>query len=122
MVPLTARGTFHQYSAEGLPLADTDGYVLESGLESHKEPNIYSDVVPLQVSLGGGIGAEYAPNADGGLRLTAGVYYDYGLFDITRGKVDMIEYNKSSNSYSDPVNTNPHNPLQNIALRIGVIF
>lgn len=122
MVPLIARGTFQQYDATGLNVADKNGYVLENGLESHKEPNIYKDVVPVQVSIGGGIGAEYAPNADGGLRITAGLYYDYGLFDITKGEINMLEYARTSNDYTNIINENPHNPLQNIALRIGVIF
>jgi len=121
MVPLIARGTFYQYDATDLDLADEAGYVLENGLESHKEPNIYKDVVPVQVSIGGGIGAEYAPNADGGLRITAGLYYDYGLFDITRGKINMNAY-VNQIGYTDIREENPHNPLQNIALRIGVIF
>ena len=42
--------------------------------------------------------------------------------NITKGKIPMAEYNATTGSFSDLVEKNAHNPLQNIALRLGVIF
>lgn len=106
-------------------VADIYGYAIKSNESPSKEPNVWKDATPIQFSIGMGAGVEYAPNADGGLRLFAGLYYDAGLIDITNGftgdKVRLREPNTALGS-SGEVKRNPTNMLHNIALRVGVTF
>ncbi len=96
---------------------DDLGYVVE--------PNVWSDITPIQISAGLGAGVEFAPTDPDGLRLYAGVYYHTGLIDITGGFKDKTTFTEAMNA-SNPIpetqDRNPRNAMHNIALRIGVIF
>ena len=104
---------------------DLLGYKVEANNSPSQEPNVWKDVTPIQISLGLGMGVEYSPNAEGGLRIYAGVYYDAGLLDVTNGfsggRVRLREPNTLLGS-SGEVNKNPVNMLHNIGLRIGATF
>ncbi len=120
-IPVSANARI--FSATGV--ADSIGYSISAADEPSKEPNVYSDITPIQFSLGLGAGVEYAPNADGGLRLFAGIYYDTGLIDVTNGftgdNVRLREPNTALGSTGE-VKRNPTNMLHNIGLRVGVTF
>ena len=104
---------------------DSEGFRIEANESPSKEPNVWKDITPIQVSVGLGMGVEYSPNADGGLRLYAGIYYDAGLLDMTNGftskQVRLREPGMALGSTGE-VNKNPTNMLHTIALRIGVNF
>lgn len=116
-IPVSASARI--FNATGV--TDTIGFAIEEGNSPSREPNVYKDITPVQFSIGLGAGVEYAPNADGGLRLFAGIYYDTGLIDVTNGFTGNDVKLREPNS-SVEVNRNPTNMLHNIALRLGVTF
>lgn len=63
------------------------------------------NTVPIGISIGGGLGAEWYPN-DKGLGITAGIFYNNGLIDINA--------NTNSNKYRVTAS--------DISLRLGVFF
>lgn len=135
MIPVTAGAKIFAPDASATGFYDDNDstkYGIPQSTESITERNIWSDITPIQISVGAGAGVEFAPNADGGLRLYAGIYYHSGLIDMTGGFAsDQTVFssarnvNNPDNPSSTTVNTqnrNPRNAMHNIALRIGVIF
>lgn len=129
MVPVIAQGRVYSvdtkandYEPDLNPLA----YSVPEETKSSPEKNIYGEIFPIQIGIGAGAGVEYSPNAEGGLRLFAGIYYDYGVLDVVgRKKIDYEEPLTPANTISgtrETKNLNPRNALHNIALRIGVTF
>lgn len=108
-IPVSGRAGITAPSAANL--SDSTLYGGES-----KGENAYKELNFIQLSLGTGAGVEYSPNAEGGLRLTAGLYYNYGFIDMVK-KTPMYDFN---GNLDDGFNAN--NGIHNIALRIGVIF
>jgi hypothetical protein len=92
----------------------SDEEILYAGTSNGE--NIYSDINFIQISLGTGAGVEYSPNAEGGLRLIGGLYYNYNFIDMTK-RVEMRGFEDNNFTVS-----NPTNGFHNVALRIGVIF
>lgn len=105
---------------------DLTGYQVNSDGEGFiREPNVWKDITPIQFSIGAGLGAEYSPNAEGGLRLAFGIYYDAGLIDVTNtfgGETDYIPATTVTNPNPSVITKSPRNALHNIALRLGVVF
>lgn len=132
MIPVTAGAkVFSPDASAGGFYDDNDStkYGVPQSTESVVEPNVWSDITPIQISVGAGAGVEFAPNADGGLRLYAGIYYHSGLIDMTGGFTSEKTVFTPANNVNNPDNLtinvqerNPRNAMHNIALRIGVIF
>lgn len=104
---------------------DSTRYGIPQTTGSVTERDAWSDITPIQISLGLGAGVELTPNADGGLRIYAGIYYHSGLIDITGGFNENTRFFSPTNANSSVNETqdrNPRNALHNIALRLGVIF
>jgi len=121
-VPVAASAKI--FAADGSE-TDMTGYTLVSGTESVKEPNVWKDITPIQVSVGAGAGVEYSPNSEGGLRIYGGIYYTYGIIDVTNafgGETDFRDATTPTNLTPTAVKRNPYNALQNVALRIGATF
>lgn len=131
MIPVTAGAKIFAPDASATGFYDDNDstkYGVPQSTESITERNVWSDVTPIQISVGAGAGVEFTPNADGGLRLYAGIYYHSGLIDVTGGFSGQTVFSpaKNVNNPEDlPTNKqerNPRNAMHNIALRIGVIF
>lgn len=145
MIPVTAGAKI--FSPESVAASangyanDLTGYRLAPNEESSVEPNIWKDITPIQFSIGAGAGVEFTPNAEGGLRLYAGVYYDAGIIDVIGGFSPDVELRAANTVVDDPATatnetadaenntakvakkvTNPYNMMHNINLKIGVIF
>ncbi|MCP4438205.1 MAG: PorT family protein [Aureispira sp.] len=127
MVPVIAQARIYT------PDTKADGYVkdlnpvaysIPEETKSSLEKNVYGEILPIQIAIGAGAGVEYTPNAEGGLRLFAGIYYDYGLLDVvSRKKINYEEAWTDPNTAGDiDQEINPRNALHNISLRIGVTF
>lgn len=146
MVPVTAGAKIFSpkevaTSASGFK-EDLTGYRILAGEEASVEPNVWKDITPIQVSIGAGAGVEFTPNADGGLRLYAGIYYEAGIIDVIGGFAGDIflkaantvvddpsttTINETLDAESDPTkvaskSTNPYNMMHNVNLKIGVLF
>lgn len=127
MVPVNAGAKIFapDANADGF-LDDNDStrYAIPQTTGSVTERNVWSDITPIQVSLGAGAGVELTPNSDGGLRIYAGVYYHSGLIDITGGFGGQTTFfsPQNPNSIDETQSRNPRNATHNIALRLGVIF
>ncbi|CAA6820958.1 MAG: Unknown protein [uncultured Aureispira sp.] len=134
MIPVTAGAKIFSPDADAVGFyrdSSSTKYAVPEGTESIKEPNVWKDITPIQLSVGAGAGVEFTPNSDGGLRLYAGIYYHSGLIDMTGAFTGQTEFTSAKNvdnpdnSPSTSVNTqtrNPRNAMHNVALRIGVIF
>ncbi|BDS14048.1 PorT family protein [Aureispira anguillae] len=139
MIPVTAGAKIFSpgdvaASANGY-VDDVTGYRIPAGQEASVEPNVWKDITPIQVSLGAGAGVEFTPNAEGGLRLYAGVYYDAGIIDVVGGFGGEMTL-RAAATVDDPATaidesldinaasktTNPYNMMHNINLKIGVLF
>lgn len=104
---------------------DSTRYFVPQTTGSVTEQNVYSDITPIQVSLGLGAGVELTPNSDGGLRIYAGIYYHSGLIDMTGAFGEDTRFFSPQNINSpidEQQDRNPRNGMHNIALRLGVIF
>lgn len=87
-----------------------------------KGENIYKDIFPINLSAGVGAGVEWSPNDGDGIRLIAGIYYNTGVFDMTKkiNLYDPLDINNTPDKrYREK---NPRNAFQTVSLRIGVIF
>ena len=97
---------------------DLTGYQVNSDGEGFiREPNVWSDITPIQFSIGAGLGAEYSPNAEGGLRLAFGIYYDAGLIDVTNtfgGATDYTPATTLTNLNPSVISKSPRNALHNL--------
>jgi hypothetical protein len=129
MIPVTAGAKIFSPDASATGFYDDNDstkYGIPQETESITERNVWSDITPIQISIGAGAGVEFAPNADGGLRLYAGIYYHSGLIDMTGGfSPNKTSFSSASNVNNLPIDTqerNPRNAMHNIALRVGVIF
>lgn len=128
MIPVTAGAKIFapDASAAGYMDDNTDArYAIPQSTESVTEQNTWKDVTPFQLSLGAGAGVEISPNNDGGLRIYAGIYFHHGIIDITNGFGSKISFSSPDNPNSPISETqerNPRNALNNIALRLGVVF
>lgn len=128
MIPVTAGAKIFSPDASATGFYDDNDstkYGVPQSTESVTERNVWSDVTPIQISVGAGAGVEFAPNSDGGLRLYAGIYYHSGLIDVTGGFTGKTVFSSANNVNNVPVDVqerNPRNAMHNIALRIGVIF
>lgn len=127
LIPVIASARIFPPDANAAGFADdqtANKYSISQSSDPVAEPNVWSDITPIQISLGVGAGVEYSPNQDGGLRLYAGIYYQSGLIDVTNGFGANTTFSAAANP-SVPVDIqerNPRNALHNIALRIGVLF
>ena len=84
--------------------------------------NIYKEIFPVNLSAGVGAGVEWSPNDNNGIRLIGGIYYNTGVFDMTKkvGLYDPLDVTAPTEArYKEK---NPRNAFQTISLRIGVIF
>ena len=132
MIPVTAGAKIFSPDASATGFYDDNDstkYGVPQNTGSITEGNVWSDITPIQISVGAGAGVEFAPNADGGLRLYAGIYYHSGLIDMTGGFASDDTVFTPANNVNNPDNLainkqerNPRNAMHNIALRIGVIF
>jgi hypothetical protein len=128
MVPLTAGAKIFAPDASAPGFLDDNSavrYGIPQSTESVTERNTWRDVTPFQLSVGAGAGVEIAPNSDGGLRIYAGIYYHYGIIDITNGFTGPITFSSPDNPntvISETQSRNPVNALNNVALRLGVVF
>lgn len=124
MIPVIAQGRVFTPNTEADGYVEDDlGYIVPEDIKSSPEKNIYSEIFPIQIGIGAGAGVEYSPNSEGGLRLFAGIYYDYGVLDVVgRKKINYEEPLTAATTNRETKNLNPRNALHNIALRIGVTF
>lgn len=85
------------------------GDVINEGVPGSpfNKETIYKDIIPIGMTIGGGAGIEYYPN-DKDLTLTAGIYYNGGIFDMTKD--------------GDQQNAKTKGALSDVTIRIGVLF
>lgn len=128
MIPVTAGAKIFAPDASAAGYLDdnsTDRYAIPQDQQSVTERGAWSDITPIQVTLGAGAGVELSPNSDGGLRLYAGVYFNHGIIDITNGFGGTTTFSSPDNpnvAISETQERNPRNAWNNIALRLGVVF
>ncbi|EJF53536.1 hypothetical protein SapgrDRAFT_1841 [Saprospira grandis DSM 2844] len=112
-IPVSARATIE--SPNETNFVNSTGDPVYYTPEKVKGENVYKDIFPLQIQLGAGAGVEYAPNEDGGLLLTAGLFYNYGFLDAVSTN-ELFELNGSLEP--NKARTGFHN----IGLRLGIVF
>lgn len=128
MIPVTAGAKIFSPDASAAGYLDDNSptrYGIPQETESVTERNTWKDVTPFQLSLGAGAGVEISPNSDGGLSIYAGIYFHHGVIDITNGFSGDISFSSPDNvdsPISETQERNPRNALNNIALRLGVVF
>ncbi|WCL82679.1 porin family protein [Saprospira sp. CCB-QB6] len=111
-IPVSARASIE--TAENNNFSTTEGNTYYTP-EKVKGENVYKDIFPLQIQLGAGAGVEYSPNEEGGLLLTAGLFYNYAFLDA----VGTNQLFNASNVLED---NKARTGFHNIGLRIGIVF
>lgn len=76
---------------------------------------ITRDIVPINLTLGGGLGVEWAPNDEEGVRIIGGIYYQAAILDATK----RFSLTQDDGSLREE---NPAARLNTISLRVGVLF
>lgn len=112
-IPVSARASIESPNATGF--VSSTGEEVYYTPEKVKGENVYKDIFPLQIQLGAGAGVEYAPNEDGGLLLTAGLFYNYGF-------LDAVGTNELFDLTATPETNKARTGFHNIGLRLGIVF
>lgn len=73
----------------------------------YETETIYPDIFPIGITIGGGLGIEYYPQ-DEQLGLLVAIFYNGGLFDMTRSGTQE--------------NTKTKGAISDVTLRLGVMF